>query len=134
MLRHDVMDSEAWISLNPVTRCIWIEVMRRYNGSNNGNIPFSCREISARLAVSKDTASRGFNDLIDRGFIRITVDSAFNLKTKRSRRWRLTHEPAHTNSDSVRATNEWRDWKNKTRSDQRDISVRSEGQSLYYIK
>jgi hypothetical protein len=124
MLRHDIMDSSAWLSLSPVARCVWTEVVRRYNGANNGNIPLSCREVSERLRISKDTAGRAFDDLMERGFITIAVDSAFRVKLKKSRRWRLTHLYADYNCDEKTPTNEWKKWKNKTRSDNEDNTVR----------
>ena len=114
MLRFDIMQSAAWLSLDPVARCLWTEIVFRYNGYNNGNIGLSCREAAERLNVSKDTAARAFNDLQDRGFITIAVDSAFRIKTKQSRRWRLTHEQAHENYEPHERlpSNDWRKWEN----------------------
>ncbi len=107
MLRHDLMDSPAWLSLGPVAIGVYTMVIRRFNGHNNGDIPLSCREVSERLKVSKDTASRAFDELMDKGFLRIGEDSSFDRKTKKSRRWVLTHEPFKSTSP----TNEWKSFK-----------------------
>ncbi len=107
MLRHDLMDSPAWLSLSPVAISVYTMVIRRFNGHNNGDIPLSCREVSERLKVSKDTASRVFDELLDKGFLKIGEDSSFDRKTKKSRRWVLTHEPF----ENVSPTNEWKSFR-----------------------
>ena len=108
MLRHDMMDSEAWQALPCPARCVWLEITKRYNSYNNGKIPLSCREVANLCNISKNTASLCFSELIEKGFIRVTEDAAFNVKTKKSRRWRLTHELSH---DRKCPTNEWKTWK-----------------------
>lgn len=107
MLRHDMMESPAWLSLSLKARCIWLEVMHRYNGSNNGDIPLSCREVCERLNVSKASATRGFDELINKGFLRVAQQSSFTMKTKTSRRWSVTHESV----GNTKPTNEWRKFK-----------------------
>jgi hypothetical protein len=104
MFRHDLMDSPAWLSLGPVAISVYTMVIRRFNSKNNGDIPLSCREVSERLKVSKDTASRAFDELMGKGFLKIGEDSSFDRKTKKSRRWVLTHEPLKNSSP----TNEWK--------------------------
>src|ERR1700722_5054679 len=91
-LREYMLDTAAWQSLDCVARCIYIEISRRYRGpnSNNGKIPYSCREAATALGISKDTAGRGLLDLQDRGFLKIAKDSGFNLKGRASREWLLT--------------------------------------------
>lgn len=108
MLRHDLMDSPAWHDLSCPARVVWTEIMRRYNGINNGKIPFSCREAALRCGISKGTAKKAFDELISHGFIKIAEFSNFTLKLKKSRRWEVTHEATEKNPPS----NEWREWKN----------------------
>ena len=108
MLRFDIMKSEAWRSLSPVARCVWTEIMLRFNGNNNGQIPLSCREAATLCNTSNNTAARAFNDLIDRGFIKIAGHSDFRLKTKTARRWTVTHEGL---GNEKTGTNEWRKFK-----------------------
>lgn len=111
MVRHDIYDSDAFQSLSPVARCVWMEIVRRYKGHNNGKIILSCREVSLRLRVSKDTASRAFNELIDVGLVSIARHGAFHVKISVAREWKLNHESC----DNRPPTNEWR--KFKIRSD-----------------
>jgi len=109
MLTYDLFDSEAWRSLRPISRDIWLMLVRRYNGKNNSRILLSCREVADKYRVSKDTASIGFKELIDRGFIIIAEEANFDMRSgRRSRRWTLTHVPL----DGLRkGTNEWKKYK-----------------------
>lgn len=108
MLRHDIMDSPAYRSLSPVARCIHAEIRRRFNGHNNGDIPLSCREAAELCNISPNTASAGFDQLMDRGFIKVGEEAGFNQKGgRRSRRWILTEESCM----NQRPTNDWRKWK-----------------------
>ena len=106
-LYGSMMDSAAWRNLPPTARCVWLELKRRYNGSNNGEIPLSCREAAKLVNVSKDTAARALRMLQERGFAKIGRPSGFNVKIRLSTRWILTDEPL----GDCRPTNEWRDWR-----------------------
>lgn len=124
-LLHHMQRSEAWQSLSPRARAVFLEIQARFNGTNNGLIPLSCREASELCNISKDTASRAFNDLIDRGFIRLARDASFATK-RISRLWRLTHKIDNRNGHQP--TNEWKAYrKNKTQSDKGDSIVRLDG-------
>ncbi|MEC9344637.1 MAG: hypothetical protein VYB54_00315 [Pseudomonadota bacterium] len=91
-LYHYVIESEAWRDLSPGAKALYTGLAYRYNGSNNGEIPYSCREAAAYLNVSKNTASRLFNELVDHGFASEARSSSFDLKTREARLWRL-HDP-----------------------------------------
>lgn len=117
MLRHDIMDSLAYRSLDAVARCVLHEIARRYNGNNNGQIPLSCREAAELVNISKDTASRAFKKLITAGFIKEHEDNYLNVINRKSRRWAITYEQC----DESLATNEWRKFKGW--SDEKDAGV-----------
>jgi len=51
MLRHNITNSPAWLSLTPVTHCLWLLLAKRYN---NGEITLSVREGADDLGVSKN--------------------------------------------------------------------------------
>ncbi len=106
MLRHDIMDSPAWRSLNCNARCAWLEIMRRYKGTNNGDIGLSCRELAVLCNISKATASRALKDLQETGFIKIDTFAGFKNKYRVSTRWIVTHEPYGEQKPS----NEWKKW------------------------
>ncbi len=124
-LLHHMQRSEAWRSLSPPARAVWLEIQGRYNDKNNGLIPLSCREASELCNISKDTASRAFKELIERGFIRLARDASFDSK-RLARLWRLTHKIDNRNGHNP--TDEWKHYKKpKTQSDDKDSIVRLDG-------
>lgn len=85
--------SEAWLSLRPAARAVYIELHRLYNGSNNGRLGLSVRRAAGRCRISKDTANGAFDELIERGFIAVVTKSAFSLKTRLATEYRVTCFP-----------------------------------------
>lgn len=61
--------SEAWASLRPGPRALYIELKRRYNGFNNGEITLSHRDAAKALNVHPNTVGPWFEELQVRGFI-----------------------------------------------------------------
>ena len=107
MVRHDIVRSPAYSTLSPAARAIWIELLCRFRGYNNGEIPLSCREAQQLVNVGKNTAARGFQELMERGLIRIGQESGFSMKSRLARRWILTHEPLNDQPPTC----DWRNWK-----------------------
>lgn len=64
--------SEAWATLKPGPRALYIELKRRFNGSNNGKIILSHRDAATALGASKNTVGPWFKELQARGFIEQT--------------------------------------------------------------
>ncbi|MHA3977427.1 hypothetical protein ACW9UR_07080 [Halovulum sp. GXIMD14794] len=64
--------SEAWKALKPGPRALYIEVKRRFNGSNNGAIFLSHRDAAEALNVSRNTIAGYFRALEEHGFLRMT--------------------------------------------------------------
>lgn len=91
-----IFDCPAYRSLKPGPRALLCELIRRYNGRNNGKIGLGRREACAALNMTdKDTMSRYFQELETKGFIACTKAGGFNMKDPSSRRaseWRLTWE------------------------------------------
>ena len=87
-----ILDSPAWLSLLPVERCTYWELLRLYNGSNNGRVALSARSLTERLRISRATAARAFVVLVERGFVEAVRQGGFNLKSgeRRATEWRLT--------------------------------------------
>jgi len=63
--------SEAWATLRPGPRALYIELKRRYNGRNNGQIILSHRDAARALAVHRNTVGPWFEELQERGFVRM---------------------------------------------------------------
>ena len=86
------MDTPAWRDLDPVCRCIYIEIARRYGGpgSNNGRIPCSLEELKRALHIGKSTAQRALKVLQEHGFLALASPGGFNIKHRHSTEWLLT--------------------------------------------
>jgi hypothetical protein len=89
-LFHWMMKTDAWRDVDPVARAIYVELERRYNGSNNGLIHYSVREAAADVNVGKSTASRALDRLQSHGFIVIEKRGRFSLKIRHATEYRLT--------------------------------------------
>jgi hypothetical protein len=107
-LRHWLLKSAAWRSLTGNAAKLYVDLALRYNGNNNGRIPYSVSEAAKVLHVSPQTAMRTFKLLEDRGFIRCTKKGAFSLKAApKASEWRLTAydndtPPQHATKDFMR--------------------------------
>ncbi len=92
MLPIWMLNTAAWRSLGAVAQALYVALRKRYNGSNNGKIGLSVREAASELHVAKDTASKAFRTLEDRGFIRAAQRGDFNWKRRHSTTWVLTDQ------------------------------------------
>src|SRR4051812_31270619 len=91
-LRHWMMDSPAWRSLSPQDRCVYVELRRAYNGSNNGWLSLSVRDGARRCRMNKDTVGKSLATLEDRGFIECVKPASFSTNSRRAAEWRLADE------------------------------------------
>ena len=65
--------SEAWATMKPGPRALYVELKRSFNGSNNGAIYLSHRDAAMALNVHRNTVGPWFRELQRRGFIRMTI-------------------------------------------------------------
>lgn len=95
-LDHAMLTSRAYRALSPQSRSLLIEIIMLYNGKNNGSLYLSVRDAADRMGVSDlSAASKAFDQLIEMGFIEMTKDAHFAVKTSatsRARCWRLYWE------------------------------------------
>src|SRR5689334_6113791 len=96
-LFHWEMDSDAYKHLTGNARAIYLEIKRRYNGSNNGFIVYSVRQAADDLKIGKSSAARHITELQTHGFIVAEQRGAFHWKIDLSgerhrpaTEWRLT--------------------------------------------
>jgi len=101
MLFHWMLKSPAWDDLSAPARAIYIELERRYNGSNNGLIHYSAREAARDVKVSKGTAARALRELQAHGFIVVEKMGAFHLKMRHASEYRLTIYDSNVEGPSV---------------------------------
>lgn len=100
--------SEAWGSMKPGPRALYIELKRRFKGSNNGQIFLSQREAAKALNVGRDTVAGYFTVLVERGFIVVTRGHCLGPKgIGQSATYALTEEAL----GSAAATKDFRQWR-----------------------
>jgi hypothetical protein len=89
-LYHWLMRSTAWKSMPGLSRALYAELAKHYNGSNNGKIGYSVRQAAEDLQITPGTASVHFRILTGRGFIEPMSKGAFSLKERHATEWRMT--------------------------------------------
>lgn len=107
MHRHYVLRCEAYRSMKALPRAVYMELRRRFNGSNNGKIVCSIREIVRECNCSKDAASAALKELQEKGFIKCTQKGSFHFKVPHAAMWALTEEEL----DGALPTKEFMRWK-----------------------
>ena len=87
---YSVWDSDAIRDCDPSSRVIFMEILRRFNGYNNGKISLSVREAADKANISIGTANKKIRRLVEVGLIKITRDSGFNMKGRTAREFEIT--------------------------------------------
>jgi hypothetical protein len=103
-----MLDCPAYVSLSSSARAAFVEVKRGYNGSNNGRIVLSARDLATRLGCHRDTASHALQELIDKGFIEPRIKGAYSVKFRRATEWRLNDQ--RCDADGVRQSQAFLKW------------------------
>jgi hypothetical protein len=116
MLHYPLIESDAWRTLPPPACKIFIELRRRFNGFNNGDISLSCRDAAELTGCSKQSALRHFNSLIKHGFIDIHNKGV--MRNRNASTWYLTMEACEYHPRYP--TNRWRDFKKTSVPPQND--------------
>lgn len=110
MLPQWAFDCPAFRSLRPGPRALLWEFIRRFNGTNNGRIGFGQRDMAVAINIKdRETVATYVRELEEKGFVRATRRSGFNLKSPNDRRateWALTF---HSVGDET-ATKEFMRW------------------------
>ena len=80
--------------MKPSPRALYVELKRRFNGSNNGKIILSHRDAAKALNAHRNTVGAWFDELQERGFIRMTQGPHLGpAGIGLSSMWTLTEEP-----------------------------------------
>ena len=87
-------DCEAWASLKPQVAMVYLTLLWRFNGHNNGKIGLSCRDAAKECHIGKEKASAAFKELEAKGFIKCHYKGSFSQKQRnRASEWELTAQP-----------------------------------------
>lgn len=106
---HYLLDCPAYRDLRPLARGAYMLLKRRFNGSNNGHINCSIRDLTKELHCGKDSARAALKELVEHGFIRQAQPGSFNYKIPHSPSWILTEEAL----DDTLATKDFMRWELK---------------------
>ena len=90
-LRHWMLNSAVYSGLSNQAKCILCELMRRFDGGNNGHIVFGGPE-GASAGLSDDVTERALTELKHECFIMMAAPAIPYQSW--SRQWRLTMYPA----------------------------------------
>ncbi|WP_300038751.1 hypothetical protein [uncultured Roseobacter sp.] len=111
-LHEWLMCSEAWKSMKSGPRALSVEIKRRYNGRNNGEIVLSHRQAAVLLNAHRNTVGAWFNELLERGLIELATGPCLGVNGSGSAsQWRLTEEKT---SDGLPATRKFWSWCGKS--------------------
>ena len=89
---YEQIESQAFKYLTGGALKLLIMVRKRFNGVNNGKISFSVREGRDLLGYSMNTVARYFDELVDKGFLRIKEKGSFTYKKRHATTWIITCE------------------------------------------
>lgn len=114
MLYEWMQNTEAWATMPPGPRMLYIELKRRYTGFNNGKIYLSHREAANACNAHRNTIGGWYQVLQDRGFIVQTRGPHLGpVGIGMAATWALTEVAT---ADGKRATMEFKKWKTPAQS------------------
>ena len=100
--------SEAWATMKPGPRVLYIEIKRRFYGRNNGRIILSHRDAAKALNMNRNTVGRWFQELQDRGFIRMTQAPHLGpTGIGKASMWALDEEPTDDQKPALKRFASW---------------------------
>lgn len=104
-----ILATEAWLYLKPGPRALYIELKRRYNGRNNGEIYLSHRDAARALNVHFNTVGSYFRELESHGFIRLTRGHCLGPNgIGEAARWALEELPTPDGKPATKGFIRWR--------------------------
>jgi hypothetical protein len=109
MLHWWFMDCVAWATMKLGPRMLYVELKRRYNGTNNGRITLSHREAAALMNIHRNTVGNWFHELQERGFIRETRGHCLGPSgIGETSHWALEEEPTDDMRTPPKSFMSWR--------------------------
>ena len=109
-LPDPLITSEAWRSLSGSAVRYYIELRRRFNGWNNGDLHLTLDEAATVLRMGRNTTVKAQKELLEKGFIYRTQRSGFHQHVPTL--WALTDMPLKNQPPPHR----YKTWKPKIHS------------------
>jgi hypothetical protein len=85
-----MLKTDAWQALSAADRAVYVALADTYNGSNNGALGLGARRAGELCNISKNTATKCFRSLVEKGFIECATPGGFSRKSRHQTEWRLT--------------------------------------------
>lgn len=105
--------SEAWATMKPGPRALYVELKRRFNGNNNGEIYLSHRDAAKALSAHRNTVGGWFDELESRGFIRQTTGPHLGpAGIGQASKWALEEESTPDGKPAGKAFMRWSEKQN----------------------
>ncbi len=114
MINKRLLDSEVFLTMPPVANKLFLLLHSQWRPHKP--VGYGVREAVKKIGCAKNTASKAFHTLEERGFIICENESVFHSKNgSRAREWRLTWMPYTWDGYDKPPSNEWekREDKNK---------------------
>jgi hypothetical protein len=108
MFYFDDLDTAAFQSLDCVARALMIELDRRFDGQNNGQVELPIKVAARRLHVGKDAITAAFRTLEARRFLIRRVTGKFAPGARTAAKWELTWRWRPEGQEPSRSFREWR--------------------------
>ena len=103
---YNLLETEAFMFLSGGAFKLLALVKKRYNGLNNGHISFSVREGRDLLGHSVNTISRYFDELVNKGFLKVKEKGSFSYKKRHATTWIITSD--EYNHEKTRDFKHWK--------------------------
>jgi helix-turn-helix protein len=94
-LPYWLMDSPRWQRLRPAAVRVWLQLVRQYDGQNNGRVFLSTRDAAAFCDLDKNTAASAIKQLEDEGLIENVRRYSASRTQRLAPEWRFTHLPCN---------------------------------------
>lgn len=88
---HFLWQWQAWRDTTPVERALFLELLKRYNGRNNGALALSVRDAAIACNVHRDTVASALKRLDERGLVHLVTPGSFSTKAGRAAEYGLDH-------------------------------------------
>src|SRR4051794_34133621 len=111
ILHYWMLESPAWQSLSPAARALYLVIRKHFNGHNNGQIHLSRDLLMHELGVGSEHTSTARDQLLERGFLKITSQGGFDYKAGARAGRAHTYELTELEMPGRPASKEFMSWR-----------------------
>jgi hypothetical protein len=90
-----LVDMPAFGDLAATSIKVYVFLIRRLSGVNNGAVVFAARQGASQCRLDKDTVSKALRELEAAGFIENMRHGSYSPRARLASEWRITHLPCN---------------------------------------